>query len=192
MTNLETNLLEVLTRETIRFVVGPYAFFRPPSRKCVRPSYGTFINGFVQKAFAGPYGSYDKICDGTDWAQKYQHGISHTARNIKERFSARRFTAKALVNNDDDNDDDDDDDGQNSTNIWVTAFALTKSALRASRRKYQKFLKRQRTINSFKRFFQDTKKEPEKIGNTIHFHPCHPQPKKNKPPKVPKAKKYQL
>ena len=34
-------------------------FFRPRSRKCVRPSYGTFINGFAKKALAGPYGLYD-------------------------------------------------------------------------------------------------------------------------------------
>ena len=59
MTNLETNLLLVLTREAVRFVVGQYGFFRPRSRKCVRPSYGTFINGFAKKALAGPYGSYD-------------------------------------------------------------------------------------------------------------------------------------
>ena len=51
MTNLETNFLEV----------GPYGFFRPRSRKCIRPSYGTFINGFAKKALAGPYGSYDNI-----------------------------------------------------------------------------------------------------------------------------------
>ena len=42
------------------FVVKTYGFFRPCSRKCVRPSYGTFINGFAKKAPAGPYGSYDK------------------------------------------------------------------------------------------------------------------------------------
>ena len=41
-------------------VVGPYGFFRPRSRKCVRPSYRIFINGFAKKALAGPYGSYDK------------------------------------------------------------------------------------------------------------------------------------
>ena len=60
MTNLETNLLENLTREAVRLCSGPYGFFWPRSRKCVRPSYGTFINGFAKKAFAGPYGSYDK------------------------------------------------------------------------------------------------------------------------------------
>ena len=41
------------------FVVGPYGFFQPRSRKCVRFSYGTFINGFAKKALAEPYGSYD-------------------------------------------------------------------------------------------------------------------------------------
>ena len=62
MTNLETNFLEVLTRKAVgfcSFVVGPYGFFRPRSRKCVWPSYGTFVNGFAKKALAGPYGSYD-------------------------------------------------------------------------------------------------------------------------------------
>ena len=62
MTNLETNLLEVEHARPYAFVIGPYGFFRPRSRKYVRPSYGTFINGFAKKALAGPYGSYDSIC----------------------------------------------------------------------------------------------------------------------------------
>ena len=51
------------------FVVGPYGFFRPRSRKCVRPSYGTFVNGFGKKALAGPYGSYDN-CEIIAWWHK--------------------------------------------------------------------------------------------------------------------------
>ena len=58
MTNLKTNVVEVLTREAVRFCSSPPP--PPPSRNCVRPSYGTFINGFEKKALAGPYGSYDK------------------------------------------------------------------------------------------------------------------------------------
>ena len=44
------------------FVVGPYGvFFRPRSRKCVRPAlqYGTFINSFAKKRLAGPHESFD-------------------------------------------------------------------------------------------------------------------------------------
>ena len=44
------------------FVVGPYGFFWPRSRKRVRPPYGTFINGFAKKTLARPYGSYDNCC----------------------------------------------------------------------------------------------------------------------------------
>ena len=59
MINLGTNVLEGFTRKTVRFVVGPYGFFRHCSRKCVRPLYGTFIDGFAKKALTGPYRSYD-------------------------------------------------------------------------------------------------------------------------------------
>ena len=59
MTNLETNFLEVLTREVLRFYSRAVRLFRPRLRKCVRPSYRTFINGFAKNALAGPYGSYD-------------------------------------------------------------------------------------------------------------------------------------
>ena len=62
MTNLETNLLKVLTREVVCFCSRAVRlFFRPRSCKCVRPSYGTFMNGFAKKALPGPYGSYDNI-----------------------------------------------------------------------------------------------------------------------------------
>ena len=64
--HLLENLLEVLAREAVRFCNRPYGFFRPRSRKCVRPSYGTFINGFAKKALAGPYGSYDKWLYGCE------------------------------------------------------------------------------------------------------------------------------
>ena len=36
MTNLEKNLVDVLTREAVAFVVGPYGFFRPCSRTVTR------------------------------------------------------------------------------------------------------------------------------------------------------------
>ena len=60
MTNLETHCFKCKHTRPYDFVVGPYGFFRPCSRKCVRPSYRTFVNGFAKKALAGPYGSYDK------------------------------------------------------------------------------------------------------------------------------------
>ena len=63
MTNLETNLLKVLTRETVHFCSRVVRLFPARSRKCVRPTYGTFINGFVKKALAGTYGSYDKLSE---------------------------------------------------------------------------------------------------------------------------------
>ena len=49
------------------FVRGCTAFFRPRSRKCVRPSYGALINGFAKNALAGPYGSYDNMYLLTKW-----------------------------------------------------------------------------------------------------------------------------
>ena len=61
MTNLETNLFEVLTREAVRFCSRAVVrLFPAPLAQMLRPSYGTFINGFAKKALAGPYGSYDK------------------------------------------------------------------------------------------------------------------------------------
>ena len=50
MTDLETNLVEVLTREAVRFCSMVVRLF--PARKCVGPSYGNFINGFAKKALA--------------------------------------------------------------------------------------------------------------------------------------------
>ena len=41
-------------------LAGPDGFFRTCSRHHVRPSYGDFLNSFVMKARAGPYGSYNK------------------------------------------------------------------------------------------------------------------------------------
>ena len=60
MTNLETKLLNIITREPVRFCSRGRAvrLFRSRSCKCVRPSYGTFINGFARKG-AAPYGSFD-------------------------------------------------------------------------------------------------------------------------------------
>ena len=63
MTNLETNLLEVLTREAVRFCSRAVRLFPAPLAQmstALRQTYGTFINGFAKKALAGPYGSYDK------------------------------------------------------------------------------------------------------------------------------------
>ena len=52
MTNLEINFLEVLTREAVRICSRGVRLFPD---KCVRPSYGIFINGFAKKALAGPH-----------------------------------------------------------------------------------------------------------------------------------------
>ena len=52
MTNLQTNLLEVLTREAVRFCSRAVRLFPAPSRKSVLPLHGTFINGFAKKALA--------------------------------------------------------------------------------------------------------------------------------------------
>ena len=61
MTNLETNFLQVLTREAVRFCSRAVRLFPAPlAQISVRPSYGTFINGFAKKALAGPFGSYGK------------------------------------------------------------------------------------------------------------------------------------
>ena len=64
MTNLETNLLKVLTHEAICFcsrVVRLFpALLAQMHTALIRPSYGTFLNGFAKKALAGPYGLYDK------------------------------------------------------------------------------------------------------------------------------------
>ena len=43
------------------FLVGPYGFLRPCSRKCVRPSYGDFPNSLTMKVRAGPYWPYDNV-----------------------------------------------------------------------------------------------------------------------------------
>ena len=43
-------------------LAGPDGFFPALLRHRVRPSYGTFINGFAKKKLVVPYGSYDKIC----------------------------------------------------------------------------------------------------------------------------------
>ena len=59
MTNLETNLLEVLICVAVRFCSRAVQLFPACSRKCIEPSYGTFINGFAKKVLTGSYGSYD-------------------------------------------------------------------------------------------------------------------------------------
>ena len=59
MTNLETNLLEVLTREAVRLCSRAVRLSGPTRANAYGPLYGTFMNGFAKKALAGPYGSYD-------------------------------------------------------------------------------------------------------------------------------------
>ena len=54
MSNLETNLLEVLTHGAVWLLPALLA-------QTVWLSYGTFIDGFVKNVLAGPYGSYDNV-----------------------------------------------------------------------------------------------------------------------------------
>ena len=54
MTNLETKLLEILTRGAVRLFPVPLAQMRTALIR-------EFNNGFAKKRFAGPYGSYDNI-----------------------------------------------------------------------------------------------------------------------------------
>ena len=62
MTNLETNLPEVLTREAVRFCSRAVRRFSGPARaNAYGPHSGLSINGFAKKALAGPYGLYDKV-----------------------------------------------------------------------------------------------------------------------------------
>ena len=61
MTNLETNFLEVLTRDAVRFCSRAVQLFPAPlAQMRTALIYGTSINGFAKKALGGPYGSYDK------------------------------------------------------------------------------------------------------------------------------------
>ena len=54
MTNVETKLLQILTREAVRCcIVGPDGFFPAPLAQSVRG----FINGFSKKRLAGPFRS---------------------------------------------------------------------------------------------------------------------------------------
>ena len=52
MTNLETNLLEVLTREAVRFCSRAVRLFPAP----LAQMRTTFIKGFAKKALAGRTG----------------------------------------------------------------------------------------------------------------------------------------
>ena len=78
------------------FVIGPYGYFRPRLRKCVRPSYGTVINGFAKKALVGPYGSYDnKACS---LGKKVGESRSHLPHycNWNRQFSASSVLSSNL------------------------------------------------------------------------------------------------
>ena len=61
MTNLETSLLEVLSRKAARFCSRAVRLFSGPARANVYgPHTGLSSNGFAKKALTGPYGSDDK------------------------------------------------------------------------------------------------------------------------------------
>ena len=60
MTDLETNFLEVFTREAVRFCSRAVRLFPAPLAQIRMALKRDFMNGFAKKALAGPYGSYDK------------------------------------------------------------------------------------------------------------------------------------
>ena len=60
MTNLETNFLEVLTREAVRFCSRAVRLFPAPLAQMRTAVIRDFDQWFAKKALAGPYGSYDK------------------------------------------------------------------------------------------------------------------------------------
>ena len=62
MTNLEANLLEVLTCETVRFCSRAVRFFSAPLVQMCTALIRDFHHGFGLKALTGPYGSYDNCC----------------------------------------------------------------------------------------------------------------------------------
>ena len=53
---VQTERSEVCAPCRAHHVVGPCGFFWPLSRKCVRPSYGTFINGLQRTCLQGRTG----------------------------------------------------------------------------------------------------------------------------------------
>ena len=59
MTNLETTLLEILTRGAIRFCSWAAQLFQALLTQMCTALYGTFISGFAKKGLTGPYWSYD-------------------------------------------------------------------------------------------------------------------------------------
>ena len=59
MTNLETNLLEVLIRKAVRFCSRAVRLFPAPLAQMRTTLIRDFHQGFAKKALAGPYGSYD-------------------------------------------------------------------------------------------------------------------------------------
>ena len=95
MTNLETKLLKILTREAVCFCSGAIWLSPAPLAQMPTASFGTFVNGFAKKRLTGPYRSYDKNCydqqvymlipaDATLKAQKLQV-------NMIYEFSERSF-----------------------------------------------------------------------------------------------------
>ena len=56
-----TKLFQLNYRRAVRNARRAGRLFLARLRHRVRPSYGTFINGFAKKKLAGPYGSYDNV-----------------------------------------------------------------------------------------------------------------------------------
>ena len=59
MTNLETNFVEVLTREAVRFCSRVVWLFSALLVQMRTALLRAFINGFAKKEIAGPYESYN-------------------------------------------------------------------------------------------------------------------------------------
>ena len=61
MTNLKTNLLEVLTREAVRFCNRAVRLFPAPLAQMRTALIRDFHQWFCKEVLAGPYGSYKKV-----------------------------------------------------------------------------------------------------------------------------------
>ena len=73
-----TKLFQLNCRRAVRNARRTGRLFPARLRHRVRPSYGTFINGFAKKKLAGPYGSYDK----TKYFTKLNRNIAKTEKKM--------------------------------------------------------------------------------------------------------------
>ena len=85
------------------FLAGPYGFFRPCLRKCVRPSYGDFPISLTMIVCAGPYWPYDNVSYGSSLFPSWHMicALLARARNQRQKTSFVIYKTDVELGSDD-------------------------------------------------------------------------------------------